>query len=327
MMETSESASSLRSTKGPRASRRDRLGPGARRQPSRPGYIRRREARFAWSLVSPSLIVLFLVTTLPFLALIVLSLMRIDLTGSKTGFSGIGNFRHLVSDPQFFSSLLITILYTVVTVALQIVLGLALALWFLRLAHGKRALTVAVVLPMILAPVVVGLAWQTFLLTPKYGLVDYLAQLVGLGSQSWLTNPTLALICVIAVHTWQWTPFAFLVFLANLHGMPSDVVEAARVDGAGPWQVVRWILLPLLTPAMVIVAVIRMVWALRAFDAILAMTGGGPGTATQVLNLYIYDVAFSQLNIGYAATLALVLLIISAGASWFFFRWSGSVRN
>lgn len=277
-------------------------------------------------MVSPSLVVLLLVTSLPFIALVAMSLANIKLTGDSTGFAGLGNYLQMLRDGRFLHSLAITVVYTVATVLLQLVVGLALALALFRLGRGQRVLTVAVVLPMILAPVVVGLAWKTFLLTPKYGLVDYIAQLAGLGSQPWLADPTLALVSVTVVHTWQWTPFAFLVFLASLHSLPPDPMEAARVDGANAWQIFRHLILPMLAPAIVIVAILRMVWALRAFDAILALTGGGPGTATEILNLYIYEVAFSNLDLSYAAAMAVVLLLGTAVVSWLLFRGQRSAR-
>ena len=125
----------------------------------------------------------------------------------------------------------------------------------------------------------------------------------------------MALVSVILVHTWQWTPFAFLVFLASLASIPADLYEAARIDRASTFRRFLHITLPLLRPAIIIVVILRMVMALSAFDAILALTGGGPGTATQILNLYAYRTSFIELNFGYGSALAVVLLIISLGIS------------
>jgi multiple sugar transport system permease protein len=141
-----------------------------------------------------------------------------------------------------------------------------------------------------------------------------------LPSYNWLGDPELALVSVIAIHTWQWTPFAFLVMLASLSSLPPDVFEAARIDRASAWQRFRHITLPLIRPAIVIVVIMRTMIALSAFAAIFAATGGGPGTATEILNLYAYRTSFSELNLGYGAALAMVLLAITLGVSSLMFR-------
>lgn len=142
---------------------------------------------------------------------------------------------------------------------------------------------------------------------------------MGLGSYDWLGEPRLAVVSVIMIHTWQWTPFAFLVLLANIVALPADIFEAAKLDRAGPWQRFRYITLPLIRPAIVIVVILRMVTALSAFAAIFAATGGGPGTATEILNLYIYRVSFSDLNIGYGSAAATVLMLITFIVAFFLF--------
>jgi multiple sugar transport system permease protein len=186
---------------------------------------------------------------------------------------------------------------------------------------------VSVLLPMILAPVVVGLAWRTLILTPEYGILDYLVILLGFGSKPWLVEPTWALISVIIIHTWQWTPFAFLVFLASLNAMPQEPLEAALLDTRTSWQRFRYIILPMLRPAIVIVLIFRTMIALRAFAAIFSATGGGPGTATEILNLYAYRVSFNSLDLGYGAALGTVLLFITVGISLIFFRMRRSSLN
>jgi multiple sugar transport system permease protein len=191
---------------------------------------------------------------------------------------------------------------------------------FFRGFRGQGLMRVSVLLPMILAPVVVGLAWRTLILTPEYGILDYIAILLGFGSKPWLVDPTWALISVIIIHTWQWTPFAFLVFLASLNAMPQEPLEAALLDTRTSWQRFRYIILPMLRPAIVIVLIFRTMIALRAFAAIFSATGGGPGTATEILNLYSYRVSFNSLDLGYGAALGTVLLLITVGVSLIFFR-------
>ena len=194
---------------------------------------------------------------------------------------------------------------------LQVVIGLSLALLVLQIPRGQGVLRIAAILPIVLAPVVVGLFWRTLVLAPDFGLVDLVTRALGLGSHNWLGDPQLALISVIAIHTWQWTPFAFLVLLATLATLPPDIYEAARLDRASAWQRFAHITLPLIRPAVVMVVILRMMTALSAFAAIFAATGGGPGSATEILNLYAYRTSFTELNLGYGASLAVVLLAIT----------------
>lgn len=285
------------------------------------GRLARQEARFAWAMISPSLLVLMLVSIVPLLVLIGMSFWQLDLTQSwKNGFAGFDNYLRMFQDERFWESLGITSIYTVSTVVLQIGIGLGLALALSGAFPGRNFLRTVILLPMMLAPVVVGLAWRTLLLTPRYGLVDFISQALGLGSHSWLGDPQLALGSVIAIHTWQWTPFAFLVFTAALAALPIEPYEAARLERANAWQMFRYITLPLIRPAIVIVVIIRSMIALRAFAAIFSATGGGPGTATEILNLYAYRTSFSSFDLGYGATLATTLLIVTVILSVTFFR-------
>ena len=143
------------------------------------------------------------------------------------------------------------------------------------------------------------------MLAPDFGVLDFATRALGLGSHDWLGDPQLALVSVIVIHTWQWTPFAFLVMLASLASLPPDIFEAARIDRASGWQRFWHITLPLIRPALVIVVIMRMMVALSAFAAIFAATGGGPGTATEILNLYTYRTSFTELNFGYGSALAI----------------------
>ena len=285
------------------------------------------ERRFALTLVAPALVLLLVTTTAPLVYLLWTSLHRLDLGMPwLSGFAGLGNYAKMGSDPRFWNSLGLTAIYTISTVVAQVVLGLGVALLVLQIPKGQGLLRVAAILPIVLAPVVVGLFWRTLVLSPDVGLVDLVTRTLGLGSHNWLGDPQLALISVIAIHTWQWTPFAFLVLLASLATLPPDIYEAARLDRAGAWQRFRHITLPLLRPAIVVVVILRMMTALSAFAAIFAATGGGPGSATEILNLYAYRTSFSELNLGYGASLAVVLMAITLAISYVMFRLRRSRR-
>lgn len=281
----------------------------------------RQERRFALALFAPAFVLLLLITTAPLVFLAWNSLQKLDLSMPwLSGFAGLGNYTKMAGDPRFWNSLTLTVIYTSSTVVLQIIIGLSLALLVLQIPRGQAILRVAAILPIVLAPVVVGLFWRTLVLAPDVGLVDLVTRALGLGSHNWLGDPQLALISVIAIHTWQWTPFAFLVLLATLATLPPDVYEAARLDRAGPWQRFRHITLPLIRPAVVMVVILRTMTALSAFAAIFAATGGGPGSATEILNLYAYRTSFTELNLGYGSALAVVLLAITLFISWLLFK-------
>jgi multiple sugar transport system permease protein len=270
--------------------------------------LEQQERRFALALLVPALAVLVLTTTAPLVYLAWNSLHRIDLGMPwLSGFAGVDNFAKMGSDPRFWNSLALTGIYTASTVVLQI-------------PKGQGLLRVAAILPIVLAPVVVGLFWRTLVLAPDVGLVDMVSRALGVPSRNWLGDPQLALISVIAIHTWQWTPFAFLVLLATLSTLPPDVYEAARLDRAGAWQRFLHLTLPLIRPAVVMVVILRTMTALSAFAAIFAATGGGPGSATEILNLYAYRTSFAELNLGYGAALAIVLMSITLVISYLMFR-------
>ena len=273
------------------------------------GDLRAGERRFALLLTFPGLLVLLLTTTFPLAYLIWSSFQTINLAMPfLDGFAGVDNYVEMWGDNRYWHALLLTAIYTLSSVSMQIMIGMGLAL------------LVAAILPIVLAPVVVGLFWRTLMLSPNFGMVDFLVQWLGFEQVNWLGAPVPALISVIVIHTWQWTPFAFLVFLASLASLPGDVYEAARIDKANALQRFWHITLPLLRPAIVIVIIMRVMISLSAFAAIFAATGGGPGTASEILNLYAFKTSFVELNFGYGSALAVSLLVITMAVSGLLFH-------
>lgn len=272
----------------------------------------REERNFAVAMASPAILVLLVTTTFPLLYLLWNSFQKINLAMPfLDGYAGLGNYRTMVSDPSFWHALKLTGIYTVTTVIAQLVIGLGLALLVMQIPKGQALFRIAAILPIVLAPVVVGLFWRTLMLAPNFGVLDFAVTAMGIGPVNWLGSPTPALVSVIVIHTWQWTPFAFLVLLASLAALPPDIYEAARIDRANAVRRFVHITLPLLRPAIVIVIIMRAMIALSAFAAIFAATGGGPGTATEILNLYAYRTSFVQLDFGYGSAQAVALLVIT----------------
>jgi multiple sugar transport system permease protein len=271
-----------------------------------------KEQSFAAFLVSPAILVLLVTTTAPLAYLIWSSFQTINLAMPfLDGFAGLDNYRTMMADPNFWHSLGLTAIYTGTTVVFQLIIGLGLALLVLQIPAGQWIFRIVAILPIVLAPVVVGLFWRTLMLAPNFGIFDFAVNAMGFGPVNWLGSPTPALVSVIVIHTWQWTPFAFLVLLASLASLPPDIYEAAKIDRANAVQRFIHITLPLIRPAIMIVAIMRAMIALSAFAAIFAATGGGPGTATEILNLYAYRTSFVQLNFGYGSAQAVALLVLT----------------
>jgi multiple sugar transport system permease protein len=267
-------------------------------------------------LTTPGILVLLITTTFPLAYLVWSSFQTINLAMPfLDGFAGLQNYIDMWGDRRFWHAMQLTGIYTVSSVLLQVVIGLGLALMVMQIPSGQWIFRIVAILPIVLAPVVVGLFWRTLMLAPNFGMVDFFVQWLGFEQINWLGSPTPALISVIAIHTWQWTPFAFLVFLASLASLPMDVYEAARIDKANAIQRFWNITLPLLRPAIVIVIIMRAMISLAAFAAIFAATGGGPGTATEILNLYAFKASFVELNFGYGSALAVALLVITMAIS------------
>ncbi len=283
------------------------------------------ERRFALALFLPALLLLVVTTTVPLVYLLWTSLQRIDLSMPwLSGFAGLENYAKLGGDRRFWSSLWLTFVYTGTTVVLQVVVGLGLALLVMQVRAGQALLRVAAILPIVLAPVVAGLFWRSLVLAPDFGILDFVTRALGLGSFNWLGDPQLALVSVIAIHTWQWTPFAFLVLLASLAALPPDIYEAARLDRAGPWQRFRYITLPLLKPALLLALLFRTMDAFRVFDLVFVMTQGGPGDATKVLQFYGYQTLFTEGRLGYGSAVSVAVFLAILSISLLYVRAIGS---
>jgi len=270
------------------------------------GRVRR---QFGWAMIAPAFLTLFLMTIYPFMYVIVVSLFRWSIVPTiPRVFLGLGNYWIMIRDTAFQKTLWVTFTYTIGVVLVEMFVGFLLAL---LISTGKeRWLRVAFLLPAIIAPVVVGLTWR-FMLSYDLGTANYFLKAVHLKPFNWLGRPLNALLSVMLIDIWQWTPFAMLIFLAGLESLPLEPYEAARVDGASPWQILKYVTLPQLTPVIAIVLMFRTLDAFKTFDVIYMVTRGGPGNATEVLSYKIWQKAFFQNQLGYAAALSVVAIILA----------------
>lgn len=226
--------------------------------------------------------------------------------GSGDAFTGLANYKKALSDPNLRSAVRVTTIYVVVAVVLEVVIGTAVALFMRRHFPGKGLMRVLILLPMILTPVVAGLTWR-LLMDPTSGTLNYLSGQLGLGSQhAFLADPSTALAAVILVDIWQNTPFVVIIVLAGLESLPHEPFEAAELDGASGWKLLRYITLPMVRPVLAIVVLLRVIDAIKTFALVETMTKGGPGTSTLAISNYVYRVGFQLFNVGYSTTLGLI---------------------
>lgn len=231
-------------------------------------------------------------------------------------FVGLANYsRLLLDDPRFLAATLRTGLFAALAVAMQLVVGTALAFLFNRSFWGRGLLRTIAILPMVATPVAIALVF-VMMMHPTLGVLNYLLGLVGLPPSLWIYNRDTVLLALALVDTWTWSPLVMLIVLAGLAALPAEPFEAATVDGATPRQQFYYITLPLLRPALVVAALFRLIDALKTFDIIFVMTQGGPGQASETINLYLYSVAFSYFDMGYASAMVVVffLLILACAA-------------
>jgi len=275
------------------------------KSPSRP----RRETALPYLLIAPTVAVLLALSIYPLFYAIRISLQTG--TGDAARWS-LANFARLASDEFFLEALAHTFIYAVVALTFEFLLGLGLAVLLDRPLRGRAFFRSALLIPMMLPPVVVGVVWR-LMLNSDFGAVNGTLKSVGINTESltWTASPLLALGSVIAVDIWQWTPFMFLVLLAGLQAIPQEPHEAAIVDGSSAWQTFRHVTLPLLKPAILIALLLRTMDLLRVFDQIFILTEGGPGFSTETVSLYIYRTAFRFFDFGYAAAMSFVLLLLT----------------
>ncbi len=234
--------------------------------------------------------------------------------GGASNFVGFANYARLWTDPRFIEAVWHTLYYTALSVFAPLLLGLLAALIFHARFPLRGILRGLFVMPMMATPVAIALIW-TMMFHPQLGVMNYLLSLVGLPAQLWIFHPNTVIPSLVMVETWQWTPLVMLILLGGLAAIPTEPYESAELDGASRWQQFRFITLPMLAPFMLVAAIIRSIDALKSFDIIFAMTQGGPGTASETLNLYLYSVAFAYYDVGYGSAIAVVFFILVVAMS------------
>lgn len=229
--------------------------------------------------------------------------------GSEPSFVGLDNYLRLAGDARFADAVWQTLLYTVLAVVLPLVLGTLAALAFNERFKLRGLLRGIVILPMMATPVAIALVW-TMMFHPQLGVLNYLLSVVGLPPQLWIFDTATVIPSLVLVETWQWTPLVMLIVLGGLATLPTEPFESAEIDGASGVQKFFYLTLPMIAPFLMVAVIIRSIDALKSFDIIYAMTQGGPGTASETINIYLYSQAFSYYDIGYGSAIAAVFFVI-----------------
>ncbi len=272
------------------------------------GGSRIRPSRDVLLLLGPCIAYLIAFSLFPLLYSLYISFTDLGAADSTGTFIGLANYAELLSDEFFWNAAVNTAVMVGGAVTIQVVLGTALALFFNLHLRGSWFVRGALILPMLLTPIVVGVMWRA-LLNPDWGIVNWALDLGGIDPPNWLGSTEWAIRTLILVDVWQWTPFVFLIVFARLQSLPRDVFEAAEVDGAGRLGMLSRITLPLLLPAITFAAIFRAIDAFRSFDLVYGLSFGGPARSTTTLSFLAFQNGFQFQNYGYAAATAYVMVI------------------
>lgn len=306
----------------------DRPGQVASAPPPAPGRSRRSSDRWlAAAFTSPALLLLLAMSVFPLLWTLYLSFTDYSATrGGPAEFVWFGNYTAILTSSQVHQRTVTTLIFVVGAVTLQTVLGFTIAYLISRRTRGRGLLTTLFLVPMMLSPVVVGLFWR-FMLDAQFGVVNSMLDSLGLGQVEWLTRQRTALLSLIVVDTWQWTPFIMLIALAGLTAVPKYLYEAASIDRASEWFKFRTITLPLVWPLLLIAVLFRAIEAFRQFDLVYILTSGGPGVSTETLSFHVYKVAFLGFNTGTASAYGILMVLVVIVLTQFYLRYLNKLKE
>jgi multiple sugar transport system permease protein len=269
-------------------------------------FIDRRQA-FAYP--APAVATLFLIVIIPIVFNLTLAFNKWTIGLGQPRFIGLGNFLELLSDERVLNGVKVMIYFSGLSLSLEMVLGLLIAVYFNRQFKGSEVVQAIYILPFAATPVAVALIWR-IMLNPEIGVLNYLLRSVGLPGSLWVSSPQTVIPALVMVDVWKWTPMITLIVLAGLKSLPHEPYEAARVDGASPLQIFWYITLPLIRPVLIAALMLRSLDNLKEFDIIYTITQGGPGIASETLYLYSYMVGFSFFKAGYGSALMVVVFLI-----------------
>ena len=261
-----------------------------------------------WVFAMPAAVVVLLVILFPWLFTLFMSVHEWKVTGD-TPYVGFANYAKMLTDERFLSGVIRTLWFTAASVIAPLLLGVWAAVCFASKFKFRGLARTLFVLPMMATPVAVSLVW-TMMFHPQLGVLNYILTSVGLPPSTWVYDGATVIPTLVMVETWQWTPLVMLIVLGGIASLPTDPYEAAILDGASAWQMFRHITLPLVWPFIMVAAVIRLIDALKTFDTIYVITLGGPGTASETINILLYQTAFAYYDLGYGSAMVVVFFVL-----------------
>ncbi len=277
----------------------------------RHGMSHKNETIWSWVFMLPTMIFLGLTALLPLLYSVYLSFFqyKINLPNAVPVFNGLGNYIRMFTDKNLAASTKNTIIFALISVALELFVGIIVAMVFCSDKMWARLCMSILMIPMIMAPVAIGTLWR-MMLDGTTGVINYLLGFLGIPGISWLSNPKFAMPAVMLVNVWQLVPWVTIIVAAGLKALPTECLEAAKVDGAKNIQIFWNLIFPMISPLLIIAAMLRFVDAFKVFDTVYTMTNGGPGNATEMLPNYIYKQGLKFFDAGYTAALAIMFVIV-----------------
>lgn len=276
---------------------------------SKYGYLINNNNTFKWILLIPAILVMAVFVIYPLIYVASTSFQKFLMPRPPT-FIGVQNYQATLNSGLFWSTVGRTFLLMAIVIIIEIGLGLLIAMLFNQDFKGENIIRGLCLLPVMGAPFALSLVWR-YMYDRQYGIINWILGLFGIGKVGWLNDRLFAFISIMIIDIWQWTPLVIFILVAILKSLPKDPFEAARVDGASPWFTFRKLTLPMLTPGLIIIILLRMIELIKFYDPLYGTTRGGPGSATETISLLIYRIGFVRFDVGSASSMAVIILYIT----------------
>ncbi len=285
------------------------------------------QAHMPYLFILPALFMMVAGLVYPVLDSFYLSLFdwKVGMDWRDAEFVGFTNFIHMIQDKGMWESVSVTLRFALFTIVIEMVLGVSLALMLERPLFGASVFRTVFILPLMMSPVVVGLIWR-YLFDARVGWINHYLGKIGIEPILWLGDPQWAFAAIVITDIWQWTPFIFIIVIAGLQALPSEVIEASDIDGTNWWQRIFYVKLPMIKSILIIALLMRLIDVFKGLEVMYILTGGGPGRATEVLSLHIYNRAFETQQLGFASAVAVLLILIVFALSVLILKLNNPMR-
>lgn len=281
--------------------------------------LERYKTRMYYLLLIPAVVLTLVLLLVPITRGIQISFTNLNMLKGTDSFIGIENYIKVFTDIRFYQALYRTLIYTVVVVVFNFLIGFGMAYICYQRFIGNKILRIIIVLPMLLIPSAGSLLWM-YLYNYDLGAFNRILNLLGIGKVQWLISQDLSLYSIALTDIWSWTPFMFLLLLAGLEGINRTPIEAARIDGANEFQLMRYVIIPMMSPVISVSVALKAINVFRTFDYVWIMTKGGPGTSSEILSTYIYKESFKNMTYGYSSAMSIAVMLVSIILSIFLIR-------